>query len=225
MVAESRYRVNRHTAYGVNQRIRRQMRANIECFINASAEDIEERLKELDAEWDTERTLEANAASLSLLGLFLGRTVSRKFYLLPTAVAAFLLQHAVQGWCPPLPILRRMGVRTPEEIDAERYALKLIRGDFRMGEASDSGRPDIDVIMEAVDANLYFKQKPAREERGMPTRDTSGVCVGECRDRAREGEEERQAAIEVENVETPETSTAPGAGKRKDQPGVLGGHV
>jgi hypothetical protein len=45
-------------------------------------------------------------------------------------VTAFLFQHAVQGWCPPLPILRRLGFRTASEIDTERYALKALRGDF-----------------------------------------------------------------------------------------------
>jgi hypothetical protein len=46
-------------------------------------------------------------------------------------VAGFLLQHAVQGWCPPVPLFRRLGFRTAAEIDYERYALKALRGDFR----------------------------------------------------------------------------------------------
>ena len=50
---------------------------------------------------------------------------------LPIAVAGFLLQHAVQGWCPPVPVMRRLGFRTEREIDAERTALKALRGDFR----------------------------------------------------------------------------------------------
>jgi len=45
-------------------------------------------------------------------------------------VAAFLFQHAVQGWCPPIPVLRRLGVRTSREIELERIALKALRGDF-----------------------------------------------------------------------------------------------
>ena len=60
----------------------------------------------------------------------------------PLVVGGFLLQHAVQGWCPPLPVFRRYGVRTQTEIDDERYALKALRGDFRGlpagGEARDS---------------------------------------------------------------------------------------
>ena len=45
-------------------------------------------------------------------------------------VTAFLFQHAVQGWCPPIAVLRRLGVRTAREIEVERIALKALRGDF-----------------------------------------------------------------------------------------------
>ena len=93
--------------------------------------EIDRRIKELDIEWDVERTLEANAASLALLGLGLGAFVDRRFFLIPAIVTSFLLQHAIQGWCPPLPVLRRLGFRTAREIDIERYALKAIRGDFK----------------------------------------------------------------------------------------------
>ena len=91
---------------------------------------ISERLAELDREWDIERALEANAASVSLLGVILGTVSSRKWFALPVMVGGFLLQHAIQGWCPPVPILRRLGVRTRLEIEQERYALKILRGDF-----------------------------------------------------------------------------------------------
>jgi hypothetical protein len=91
---------------------------------------IDRRLAELDREWDIERTLEANAATAVLIGSALGALVDRRFFAFPAVVAGFLLQHAVQGWCPPLPLFRRAGVRTASEIDYERYALKAIRGDF-----------------------------------------------------------------------------------------------
>jgi hypothetical protein len=48
----------------------------------------------------------------------------------PAVVTTFLLQHALQGWCPPVPFFRKRGVRTMREIDTERYALKALRGDF-----------------------------------------------------------------------------------------------
>ena len=124
-------RVPAHTDAAINERIRQRTEQNIAHFRNASSAAITERLQELDEEWDIERTLEANAATASLIGLTLGATVDRRWYLFPAVVAGFLLQHALQGWCPPLPVFRRMGIRTSYEIDYERNALKALRGDFR----------------------------------------------------------------------------------------------
>lgn len=83
-----------------------------------------DRIGELDREWDIERVLELNASSLALTGLVLGATVNKKWLAVPAIVLPFLLQHALQGWCPPLPLLRRLGLRTQGEIDREKYALK-----------------------------------------------------------------------------------------------------
>src|SRR5207249_3625756 len=91
---------------------------------------IEARLAELDHEWDIERCLEAMAPTASLVGLCLGLTVNRKWLALPIGIQAFLLVHALQGWALPIPILRRLGVRTAAEIDHERNALKALRGDY-----------------------------------------------------------------------------------------------
>ncbi|WP_431303387.1 hypothetical protein [Sediminicoccus sp. BL-A-41-H5] len=77
-----------------------------------------------------ERVLETNAATLALGGSLLAILVDRRFVAVPLVVTGFLLQHALQGWCPPLPILRRLGVRTAREIERERTALKALRGDF-----------------------------------------------------------------------------------------------
>ena len=123
-------RVEQHTDEAVNERIRRRTAQSISSIGRQGRDEISRRLEELDQEWDMERTLEANAASIALLGLGLGVLVSRRFFLLPGVVAGFLLQHAVQGWCPPVPIFRRLGFRTAREIASERYALKVLRGDF-----------------------------------------------------------------------------------------------
>ncbi|MBW1771213.1 MAG: hypothetical protein JRD87_01395 [Deltaproteobacteria bacterium] len=57
-------------------------------------------------------------------------------------------------------------------------------------------------------------------------RDISGECEGECRDRVREGEEERQNDISASDVESPESYLdAKWARSRNEQPGVFGGHV
>lgn len=131
MLPETSQRVPLSTGEEINRRIREDMETRVASYRNASAQQITRRLHELEREWDTERTLEANASTLAFTGCLLTATVSRKWVLLPMAVTAFLFQHAVQGWCPPLPVLRRMGVRTQREIDEERFALKTLRGDFQ----------------------------------------------------------------------------------------------
>ena len=140
-------RVPRHTAEHVNERIMRHADINVRSCA-ADRRLIDMRLQDLDREWDIERTLEANAAAVSLVGLTLGRLISRRWYFLPTAVATFLLQHAVQGWCPPVSLFRRLGVRTQREIDEERYALKLMRGDFAV--VSQATEKPVDDVMQAI---------------------------------------------------------------------------
>jgi hypothetical protein len=130
MIPSTIDRVPEHTAEHVNEQIRRQTEENVRRVAAAGPEAIERRLEELEREWDIERTLEANAAALALTGTLLGLFVDKRFLVLPLAVTAFLLQHAVQGWCPPVPFFRKRGVRTMREIDEERYALKALRGDF-----------------------------------------------------------------------------------------------
>lgn len=128
-------RVELHTPPRINERIHHHMRQRVAACYALSDEQIDARIRELEEEWDIERTLEANAASVILTGLALGTFAHRRWYLLSVAAAGFLLQHAVQGWCPPLPLLRRQGVRTAREIYEEITALRALRGDF--GEPED----------------------------------------------------------------------------------------
>lgn len=124
-------RVTLHSAQWKTLRIEREMEKRLWYFLD-HPEEIAERLRELDEEWDIERVLETNASSLALVGIGLGATVSRKFYLLPALIMGFFLQHALHGWCPPVPLLRRLRFRTQSEIEQERYALKALRGDFNV---------------------------------------------------------------------------------------------
>lgn len=130
MLTVTTTRVPEHTRGEFNEEIRRGTEDNVARNATAGPDAISRRLQELDHEWDIERTLEANAATISLLGVALGAAVDRRFFVLPAAVAGFLLQHALQGWCPPITFFRRRGFRTASEIDHERYTLKYLRGDF-----------------------------------------------------------------------------------------------
>lgn len=122
-------RVPRHTEPHINRRIEEETHYRLSYYAH-HPEQIDGRLRELDQEWDIERALEANASALALTGLCMGTTFAKRWYLLSAGVMGFLLQHAVQGWCPPVGLFRRLGFRTPSEIEQERSALKALRGDF-----------------------------------------------------------------------------------------------
>ena len=123
-------RVRANTAHDTNVLIDRDTEAHLLYYASRGEEEISCRIDELEREWDIERMLETNASIVAFAGLALGTTVNKKWLILPGLVLPFLFQHALQGWCPPLPLLRRIGVRTRKEIDREKYALKALRGDF-----------------------------------------------------------------------------------------------
>jgi hypothetical protein len=131
MLPASVDRVRQVTAECVNNRILQQTQHSINRVAAGGHRAIDERLRQLDQEWDIERCLEVMASTLSLIGLGLGLLRDKRWLTLPLVIQAFFLQHALQGWCPPLPILRELGVRTQGEIEQERYAIKALRGDFR----------------------------------------------------------------------------------------------
>ena len=123
-------RVRRHTAPPVNHRIDALTRARI-AEIGKDHDAIIERLAELDHEWDIDRALMAQFATVggALLALGIAKR-NRSLLGVVGAQCLFLLQHAVFGWCPPASLFRRLGVRTQQEICAERAALhaELERG-------------------------------------------------------------------------------------------------
>jgi hypothetical protein len=124
-------RVRENTFDFQNQEIDDEILDNINFYSGQSNEEITARIEELEQEWDMERVLEINAAGFSTAGLLLGTFVNKKWLILPGVVAFFLGQHAVQGWCPPLEVLRAMKFRTRKEIAKEKFALKVVRGDFK----------------------------------------------------------------------------------------------
>lgn len=115
-------RVRQRTAPAVNQAIDHKMEATIEKMRGAAPVDIRARLAELEKEWDIDQIMQGQTATLVNLGLALGGR-NRRGYLLAGLGFASLLSHALSGWSPPLPLLRRLGYRTRREIDREKFAL------------------------------------------------------------------------------------------------------
>jgi hypothetical protein len=126
IVTPSVARVPLHTSTAVNSRIRDQMMERV-AYYRAHPDEIGQRIKELNEEWDIERALATASSCLSLASVALGLGRNRRWLALAAGVQTFYLQHSLQGWCPPLPVLRRLGFRTPMEIELERAALKEIR--------------------------------------------------------------------------------------------------
>jgi hypothetical protein len=131
MLPATTARVVEQTPDYINERIRQKTEENIARYSAAGPEAVRQRLADLDREWDIERMLEVNASAVILTGLALSIFRDRRWLIIPVLASGFLLEHALQGWCPPVSLFRRFGVRTAAEIDEERYALKALRGDFQ----------------------------------------------------------------------------------------------
>jgi hypothetical protein len=137
-------RVRENTAEEINRKLDLRAEDRVLAYASRSPEEITERIEELEREWSIERVIEAEASAMGLTGLALGVGVSRKFLALPAFVASMVLLHAAQGWYPLLPVFRRLGIRTRQEIEREKFALKTLRGDFgsSFSEAGDEGAND-----------------------------------------------------------------------------------
>jgi hypothetical protein len=121
-------RIRAHSSEAVNRRIDREARGALAELTTPDA--IRARLAEIDREWHLDRAL---MGVFSVLGTLTSRAAMRSLArrgrlgfwgLLFFTQMGFLAYHAVRGWCPPVAVLRRLGVRTSQEICAERAALE-----------------------------------------------------------------------------------------------------
>ena len=119
MLPPTSRRVADNSSAVANARIRQRTERNVIYYARNPAL-IEMRLRQLDREWDIERVVETSSSTLSLAGFILAITRrNRRWLLLPFGVSAFMLQHALQGWCPPIPLLRRLGELNPVPVAAQ----------------------------------------------------------------------------------------------------------
>ncbi len=124
MLAPTAQRVEMHTRPEVVERIRRETDRHLTYFRHHPGE-IQDRIAELDREWDIERAIETLFGSFAVFGTTMSLVTRNKWWLILAGVpAGFMIQHALHGWCPPVPLLRSLGVRTAREIEAERCALE-----------------------------------------------------------------------------------------------------
>jgi len=123
-------RVRANTPPEINEAIDREIAATVRFYAGKTDYEISKRIEELNNEWDIGRHVETRAAIISMVGLLLGLKRGKKWFILPLIATTLLLQYALIGWAPPIPFLRKFGIRTKQEIGVEKYALKALRGDF-----------------------------------------------------------------------------------------------
>ena len=142
-------RVKEATPSSINEKIEKETWLRVASYENKSVEEVSARIEELNSEWDIERYLGVNMSSLAITGLVTAAISKNKNWnILPAVVLAFFFQHSVQGWCPPLPLLRLLKIRTSKEIEQEKYALKIIRGDF--DDITTVPRHEIEKLKQAI---------------------------------------------------------------------------
>src|SRR6185295_9578190 len=93
MLPSTTKRVIENTPDSMNESIRQQTHDRVARYTAAEPEVLEQRLRDLDQEWDIERYVETMAPSLTLVGLLLAATSSKKWLILPALVQGFFLQH------------------------------------------------------------------------------------------------------------------------------------
>lgn len=130
----------------MKETIAEELETRVRDYAKRGVSEITERIEELDREWDVERTLEAGAAVLALAGLALGAARDRRWLLVPAVALPLLVEHGITRWAPPVPLLRRLGMRSRKEVERERYALKVLRGDFAVVEQGPAAEPALQAV-------------------------------------------------------------------------------
>jgi hypothetical protein len=103
----------------------------IACLADAGPEAIEQRLAELDREWTAGRATKAVIGVMLVVGLGLTALLDPWWLVLPAIGGVFLLQYLFMPSSWLARAFREMGFRSGWEVDQEKMALKVIRGDFR----------------------------------------------------------------------------------------------
>ena len=115
-------RVRNMSSESANRKIDIRTQHSIERASAGGRAAMEERLTELQQEWDVDRVLMLNFATLVFAQLLAAKR-DRRWLWGPLIQTPFLIMHATIGWCPPSLWFRPMGFRTRFEIQAEREAL------------------------------------------------------------------------------------------------------
>ncbi len=112
-----------------------KMEAKLECrlkkVIEAGPGAITERLDELESEWTAGRAAKATAGVVIVTGLALTLLTMNLYWLiLPIVGGAVLMQYIIGRKSLIGELFHAFGLRSGGEIDQEKMALRVLRGDF-----------------------------------------------------------------------------------------------
>lgn len=105
------------------------MAENLDYYRLESEEVINNRIRELDAEWDVERSIQLKASLIALSGVALGVSLGKKWLMIPAAICSFFAVQAIQGGAIPV----SGNFRTRKQIAEEQFGLKelLTKGAYK----------------------------------------------------------------------------------------------
>src|SRR5262249_37746245 len=97
----------------------------------AGPQAIEKRLGWINQEWSVGRAVKASVAILVLGGLALSYFVGAWFLLVPFGAGLLLAQYLFSNRSVLGALFCALGLRTGEQIECEKLALRTLRGDFK----------------------------------------------------------------------------------------------
>ena len=101
------------------------------CLADAGPDAITDRLAQLDREWSAGRMTKATIGVLIVAGLGLTALAGPWWLVLPAIGGFFLLQYLFSRTSWLGATFREMGFRSGGDIDQEKFALRVLRGDFK----------------------------------------------------------------------------------------------
>ena len=102
---------------------------NLDYYRLESEEVIKIRIRDLDSEWDVERSVQLKASLIALGGIALGVALGKKWLMIPAAMCSFFAVQAIQGGAIPV----SGNFRTRKQIAEEQFGLKelLTKGAYK----------------------------------------------------------------------------------------------
>lgn len=109
-----------------------ELECRLALLASGGTQAIDARLEEIESEWSAGRATKAILALGILAGTILTLSESAWWILLPIAAGLFLLQYIFMRSSVLVRLVQRLGFRPRSEMEQEKFALRTLRGDFRM---------------------------------------------------------------------------------------------